>query len=236
MTTTPGTVYALRNLLGTPKHIIPFYLADNSGIGTLSRPESSVRPEHRIIYLQHHAAHIYLSGLSLAEMNQRYLSTLGRNLSARSIGEEWIELPDLYEFLQHEVFRAAVEAMCGSFVLSLNPTLVEDFWNYDASIPSLVKGYPRWLAFNAHKARDKMLKSVKRWHGFANQFADCTKTGPNDPEWDPCWGSKLVKARQSYCLATGVMDADAIASEDLGLMFAYVLFIKVKDDSNSASI
>lgn len=220
MTTTPGAIFALTRLLGTPKYIIPFYLADDSGIGIDPRPGSRVEPQNRVIYHQQRNAHRFLSGSSLKEMNRRYLDTLQRNLLDLKIPDTWIELPDLYSFIQREVFRASVEAMCGSYILSLNPTLIEDFWTWDANVPTLIRAYPRWLAPTAYRARDKMLGHVKRWHAFAKANSDWTKFGPNDPEWDPFWGSKLVKARQTSCLETKVMDADTIASEDLGLIFA----------------
>ena len=218
----PGILIALKNILGTPKHVIPFYAADDSGVGRHPQPGSSVSPEHRISYFQHKAAHKYLTGRQLVSINERYMSILQRNISNGNIGYDWVEVPDLYAFLQVEVFRAAVESMFGTWILSLNPTLVKDFWEFDRNVPLLYKGVPRWLCPSAYKARDRLISGIKEWHKFAHEHSDCTKVGPEDPDWDPYWGCKLLKARQEYCLQMGVMDADAIAAEDLGLLFAYV--------------
>jgi hypothetical protein len=77
------------------------------------------------------------------------------------LGTEWVELPDLWLFIRTLVFHASTEAICGSFLLSLNPTLTEDFWAFDHNIPTLLKGIPRWLAPGAHKSREKMLIAIK---------------------------------------------------------------------------
>lgn len=119
-----------------------------------------------------------------------------------------------------EVSRAVIESMCGTYILSLNPSLISDFWEFDRRVPLLYKGFPRWLCPSVYKARKRMLVSIKKWHKYGHEHSDCTKIGPADPDWDPYWGSKLVRARQEYGLRMGTLDADALAAEDLGLLFA----------------
>jgi hypothetical protein len=149
------------------------------------------------------------------------MDILSRNMSNDTrLGTEWVELPNLWLFIRTLVFRASTEAICGSFLLSLNPTLTEDFWVFDHNIPTLPKGIPRWLAPGDHKSREKMLIAIKKWHSFANSHSDGYKTGPNDQEWDPYFGSKYVKARQKFSYEIGVMDDDCRGSEDLGFLFA----------------
>lgn len=84
----PGLLIALNNILGTPKHIVPFYAADDSGVGLRPHPGSQVDPGYRIGYFQHKAAHKYLTGHDLKSMSDRYLMILQRNLSQLSIGNE----------------------------------------------------------------------------------------------------------------------------------------------------
>lgn len=149
------------------------------------------------------------------------MDILSRNvLIDSSIGSEWMELPDLWVFIRNLVFVTSTETLCGSFILSLNPTLNEDFWAYDQSVPTLLKGLPRFLAPGAYKRRDKMLNSIKKWHKFANEQCNIFKTELDQPEWDSYFGSKFVKARQRFLSEIEVMDADGLASEDLGLLFA----------------
>ena len=133
---------------------------------------------------------------------------------------EWIEFEDLYHFIREFMFSAAVESLCGTAILGINPTLTEDFWSFEDSVPTLFKQVPYWLAPRAHKARDKMLETVKKWHALANEYSDFNKLATEDPDWDPYFGSKYVKARQKLMQETGVIDADGRASEDTGLLFA----------------
>ncbi|OCL10073.1 cytochrome P450 [Glonium stellatum] len=208
------------------------------------RKGSTTRQEDRIHFWQASTAQKYLSGQTLLQISERYLRILTRNLDTLDIQNEWVGLPDLYNFLQMEVSRAAIESMMGSKILELNPTLVEDFWNFDSNVPNYIRGFPRWIIPSAYKARDRLLASVKKWHAYAHEHSDCSKLGPDDPEWDPYFGTKLVKARQNYALKMKPMDADARASEDMGLLFAananavpsifWYLFETLKDSSLGA--
>lgn len=220
MSTKPGMLIALKNIFGTPPKTIPFYAADDSGMNSRPYPGSKCKPEHRIIYFQQKAAHKHLSGPALLRMADRYMDTLAKQFSRLDLDHEWVEMPDLYHFLQMQIGRAAVEAMCGEYILRLNPTLVEDFWAFDRSVGTLLKGLPRWMCPREYAARDKLLASVKKWHAFAHQHSDCTKTDADDADWDPYFGHKIVKERQKYAMKMDAMDADACASEDMGLIFA----------------
>lgn len=220
MSTKPGMLIALKNIFGTPTRVIPFYAADDSGMSSRPYEGSKCKPEHRIIYFQQKAAHKHLSGPGLIKMADRYMTTLAKQFSQLNIDHEWVEMPDLYHFLQMQIARASIEAMCGEYILRLNPTLVEDFWAFDRSVGTLLKGLPRWMCSREYGARDKLLASVKKWHAFAHQRTDCNKTGAGDPDWEPYFGHKLVKERQKYSLKMDAMDADARASEDMGLIFA----------------
>lgn len=216
-----GRVIAMRNVFGTPNEVIPLYIGDDSGPFLKPNPGCQVQPENRIRFFHTKNAHKYLAGSNGIRLGELYMEILSRNISAdASIGFDWIQLPDLYLFIQNLVFRAGSESLCGSSILSLNPTLAEDFWEFEQSIPTLLKGFPRWLCPGAYRRRDKVLNMIKKWHKFANEKSDFTKTGFNDPEWDEYFGSKYVKGRQSFLHEIDIMNADGRASEDLGLLFA----------------
>lgn len=220
MGTKAGVLLALKNLFGTPTHVIPFYVADNSGVNAVPLPGSNVRTEHRVTYHQTRAATKHLSGSGLVQMTERFLKVLERRVHESSIDSEWTDLPDLYRFLQSEVFRAAVEAMCGSYLLPQSPTFVEDFWEFVTYVPWLSTGLPRWIFPKPYQVRDRLHNAIRNWHRLAHKHSDCTKTGADDPEWEPYFGSKLMRARQEYSMGMDFMNADALAAEDLGLIFA----------------
>lgn len=212
---------AMRYIFGTPENVLPLYVEDNSGQLVKPWPGSQVRPENRIRYFHTKTAHQHIAGANGIKLGDLYMQTLSRNLSAcNSVGTEWVEFSDMYHFIQHLVFPAAVESLCGSSILSLNPTFTEDFWAFDRSIPVLLKGPPRWLRPGAYKSREKVLAMVKKWHAFANEHSNCSRTDREDPEWDSYFGSKYVRARQRILRGIEAMNADGRASEDLGFLFA----------------
>ena len=220
MSTKPGMIIALRNIFGTSPKTISFYASDDTGMSTKPYPGSTCRVEHRIIYYQQNAAHQHLTGPGLLSMAERYMKVLAEQLSDLKLGEDWTDFADLYEFLQIQVAKASIEAMCGKHILRLNPTFIEDFWAFDRSVGTLLKGLPRWLCPRQYSARDKILSGIKKWHAFAHMHSDCNRTASNDPDWEPFFGHKLVRERQKYSMKMDAMDADARASEDLGLIFA----------------
>ena len=67
----------------------------------------------------------------------------------------------------------------------------------------------------------------------AHEHSNCTKISVNDPEWELYFGSKLVRARQEYSAGLEPMNADALAAEDLGLLFAYDRTVPYHTQQNS---
>ncbi|KAI0404662.1 cytochrome P450 [Xylaria palmicola] len=215
----PVTIYVLDHLLGASRKILSFYDADDSGLAAKARVGSNVRPEDRVYYFQIRTAHKYLSGQHLQALNERFMATLDRDFEAMNIGEDWVEYPDLYRFLQLTVTHSSIETVFGSKLLELNPTFVEDFWEFEANAPKLLHAMPRFLIPLAFRVRDKLLRSFVKWHAHANSHFNCTITNSEEPDWEPNFGSRLIRRRQDALLKMGPMDAEARASEDLGLMF-----------------
>ena len=149
-----------------------------------------------------------------------------------NIGDDWVEYPDLYRFLQLTVTRSSIETVFGSRLLELNPSFVEDFWDFEFNAPGFLHAIPRWLMPRAYRVRDRLINSFVKWHASANSHFDCSKNGPDDLEWEPNFGSKLIRTRQDGLLRMGPMDAEARASEDLGLMFGYVTKIRLLDNTS----
>ncbi|RYP80356.1 hypothetical protein DL769_002505 [Monosporascus sp. CRB-8-3] len=214
----PGAVFSVKYFLGTPSESIPLYEADDSGMASRPKKESSTRQEDRIHYHQHHAAQKYLAAQHLPPLSQRFIATLARNLEV--ISNNWLEHPDLYSFLQQHVGAAGIEALMGSEILRLHPTLLDEYEIFERSIPKFARCLPRWLLPKEYKNRDRLLDAFKKWHIHGHANSDCSRLAPGDPEWDPYFGSKLMKARQDYASRMKAMNAGACASEDLGLMFA----------------
>ncbi|KAL8686373.1 MAG: hypothetical protein Q9224_005465 [Gallowayella concinna] len=109
--------------------------------------------------------------------------------------------------------------MCGSSILALHPSFVDDLWAYDSGIPDLVKGLPRWWASGSYSKRDHILRSIKSWHVHARENFDASQIGP-DGDWDPVFGSRFMRERQDIFPQMDGMDDDAMAASDLGAIWA----------------
>ena len=218
-----ASAWGLRQILGMPARAALTYSQDDSGVLARPSPGAEVAPTRRAKHVDWNAAHQYLTGENGVKSGTQYAHILRRNLSIKTrYGAGWVELPNLYFFLRTLVFPAAAEALCGKALLDLNPTFTANFWEYDGNVPKFLQGWPRWLRPGMYRNRDKMLRSIRKWHEHAHAHSDCTRLGPADPEWDEYFGSKYIRARHSAWLELDVFreDLDARASSDLGLMFA----------------
>ena len=220
LTNKPSMILALRNLFGVPIRALKYYEADDSG--TMPKPAvgSNIRPEDRIFFHQHHSAHKYLTGHALNLMTERLIDNFERQVLMADLGHDWTTMPNFWLFFRSMMFEASIEALFGKHMLSLNPELREDFWEFDRHGLSILKGLPPWTNPSGYGARKRAISAVKKWHQFASEHVDATKVSADDPEWEPYWGAKVFKARQQYMGEMHFLDQDAKASEDLGFMFA----------------
>lgn len=204
--------------LGASKGAVAFYAADDSGVAATPVPGSNVNPQDRIFHIKHKMVNTYLSGQSLTGITMRFQENLAKLIKEdKSICNDWVELPDLQKYVEHLVMSAAVQSMFGTYILSLNPTLIEDFFAWSAKIGTLFLAIPPWLDPNAYRLRSKVLNAIKRWQKYAHEHFDCNK---EDIEWEPYFGSKFSRARQTQFLKWEQMDAASRAAEDLGIMWA----------------
>lgn len=209
---------AVSNMFGMPAKAKEFLASDDSGLNSKPHPTSNIRPEHRVDYLTHNALAKFLSGPGLDPFVSRFKNNIMRRFADQDIGSEWIEMPDLYSFLKVQIFTASVEAMCGSYILSLNPTFCKDFWRFDAGLPNLAKGYPQWLIPATYQARNKCLAHVKKWHLFLRE-SKCIEESGDHGSFDAKLGAGIMRHRQKLYSKMDAIDADAMASEDLGMLW-----------------
>lgn len=209
---------AVSNMFGMPAKAQDFLAADDSGLNSKPHPTSNVKPEHRIDYLTHAAILRFLSGPGLKPLVSRFKEMIMGQFASQDIFSEWVEMPDLYSFLKVQIFNASVEAMCGSHILLLNPTFCEDFWKFDAGLSNLAKGYPWWLIPSAYQARNRCLAHVKKWHLFLRENSSREESEDYD-SFDPKLGAGLMRYRQKMWSKMEAIDAGAMASEDLGMLW-----------------
>lgn len=215
----------MEKMFGTPQHVMAMYRNDVSGISPTPIPGTNVPEHQRIWHTQHASSAKFLVGDSLRGLGARYVSSLSESLATVDPDDpvdsgEWVDMADFFPWWRRRIFTAATTALFGPHLIRLNPTLEADFWEFIDVIPMLGKSYPRWLVPRAYVARDKMIAAMKKWHAFAREHSDYRDCGSDAPRWDEYWGSVWLKARQRWGQDTGIMDDDALASEDLGLLMA----------------
>lgn len=130
-------------------------------------------------------------------------------------------MPGLYGFIKTQIFNASIEAMCGLYILTLNLTFCDDFWKFDEGLSDLAKSYPRWWIPTMYGARDRCLAHVKRWHEFLREHSQGIESGINDG-YDPKFGAAIMRYRQNLYSKMEAIDIDAMAFEDLGMLWGYV--------------
>ena len=212
------TCFAVEYLFKTPKQAMKMYRTDDSGINPQSHPCSKVPSKDRFYYQSRKALLGFFSGPTSKNIANRFLDSLRKQISLQEIGDDWLEYPDLYSFTQDLLFRPALEAMCGPVLMQQNATFVEDFWQFHSDVLYFVKGCPRWLAPKVWANRDRLLADVRRWHIYSQK--NFRESDIEADGHDRFYGSPLVRSRQDYLSQIDLFDADAIASQDLGLIWA----------------
>lgn len=216
-------VQVLVNAFGVNKSDVPFYLADDTGIGHQPFPQSNqISPEHRIFHLVYQSVHDGLSGDRLEEMQRQFINNFSAQLARAEVddGGAWTDIPDMYgTLIRRMCFTASTTSLCGSRIFEALPNLETEFWEFDSHLPSLFREVPQFLAPAAYAARNKMKANIKRWHEVAHEGYDIS-SGETDPRnWEENFGSKLMRARHAF-FAKMPLGKDTIAADDLGLVWA----------------
>ena len=91
----------------------------------------------------HKATVDFLARTHLVSSARSFQTALRKRIESMPIGDDWVEFPDLFAFLRPHISHATVEAMCGSHFLSMFPNFVDDFLDFNHSMPKLLQGWPR---------------------------------------------------------------------------------------------
>ncbi|KAH8886632.1 cytochrome P450 [Thozetella sp. PMI_491] len=182
------------------------------------KPRKEVEIEQQI----HTAMQTLLAGPGLEVLADRYQEEVARQaLSSKQVsdGDGWTEIPDLCAFVEKHVLEGATRALYGPHLLELNPSLADDFWDFNSRVKSMFMGVPKWMNPSAVRARDKMTANVRRWQRFAAKECDINEI-PDDVEWEPYYGSKFTRVRQQLLTKRNIMDERARAAENLAFIWA----------------
>ncbi|KAL9583838.1 MAG: hypothetical protein Q9203_004909 [Teloschistes exilis] len=219
LTAKAGHIVGLYTILDTPKKSLPFYQADNSGIGKEPLPHSSVPPEHRVWHLTHQPIVNCLSGSNLTLFINKFQDCLSKRIDQYPCTTDWSELPDLFSFVYHEVIHVQLEVLCGTFFLEQNPEFVQDFARFNHSMTYLKMGLPSWMTPRSAAFRRVCLDSIKKWHE-ALKLHDPNRLVDTGEINNSRFGNDIMRSRRRIMAKMDVMDVDTAASADLGMLWA----------------
>lgn len=205
LTSTNGINIALSNMFGTPKSDMKFFEADDSGITHDPFPHTSTRPQDRVFYLMHKATVDSLAGSHLVSSAQSFQTALAKKIEDLPISDDWVEFPDLFNFLRPIISCATIEAMCGSYFVTQYPKFTKYFWQFNADMPKLLQGWPKWLMPGAWVARDRCIETMKKWR----------KTSSDDN----FNGNAMIPQRWSYFSEMKGLSEHGVACSDLGILW-----------------
>lgn len=191
----------LGQLLGTPKENIKFFKNDNG-----------VTDHKQITHMRKHVTGSPLIALS-KKVYERLKCNIDNVFAQR--GNDWMDIPDLFLFVQHHVTLATTETLMGTSIVSHQPDLIDDLWKFMDRTNEMVMQLPYFVIPKAYDARSRLLANLKRWD---RESGDTSAKGSADPIWDPIAGSGLLQERQEMYKQIPTFDEDARSSQTLGLI------------------
>ncbi|KAI0596336.1 cytochrome P450 [Biscogniauxia sp. FL1348] len=219
-TSIPFVKFALGYAFGLPAKALSLYDKDDSGGGHVPHAGSTVEARNRIDYRVHESLARFLEGKGQRPFWNRFAGNITQQLYGlyNRIGSDWEYHADLMKMVGDETAVSILDALCGPYLLGLNPHFLQDYWEFDRNLQTYLQGVPWFLAPRAYAARKRVLDAVKVWQQHArDHYHDSSRGDDGD---DPFWGSSFFRERQAMFLEMDGFDYAAIASEDFGAIWA----------------
>ncbi|KAI1759270.1 cytochrome P450 [Hypoxylon sp. FL1150] len=219
-TSIPFVKFALGHAFGLPAKALSLFDKDDSGGGSVPHPGSRVEARNRIDYNVHQSLIRFLEGKGLPPFWNRFADNVTKQLHSLHdrVGSDWDYHADLMKVVGDEATTSIINALCGPYLLSLNPSFLQDYWDFDRNLQTYLQGIPWFLAPKAYAARKRVLDAVKIWQQHArDHYSDAAMGADGD---DPFWGGSFFRERQNMFLEMDGFDYAAIASQDFGAIWA----------------
>ncbi|KAI0105052.1 cytochrome P450 [Nemania sp. FL0031] len=219
-TSIPFVKFALGHAFGLPSKALSLFDKDDSGGSHVPHPGSTIEARNRIDYRVHESLTRFLEGKGLSPFWNRFADNIMQRLHAMHdrTGSDWDYHDDLMKVVGDEATVSILNALCGPYLLALNPDFLESFWNFDRNLQTYLQGLPWFLAPRAYADRKRALNAVKAWQQHArDHFTESAIDAGGD---DPFWGCSFFRERQKMFLEMDGFDYAAIASQDFGAIWA----------------
>ena len=171
----------------------------------------------------------FMSGRSAADLSRRFESNLFARVATRRqfMTAEGFVVGDFFDFFVEEVLGAFLEALCGRGLLGMNPRFLGDFWTFCSSVPTFMKGVPKWWDREAYRAQEEVIQAVGRWQEWAWQNSGGAGVGgqvgfggeERNDGGDAFWGSRFFRERYEWFVRELGFSPRDNASMETGFLF-----------------
>lgn len=202
--------FVARNLFGMPIPASESFLRDKSGYSSTPAKGSNMEARNRICYRDRQILMNMLQGSELSVLMERFTLGVTQRIQNLPIGEEWVEMPDLFDFFATHITPSVIECFCGEELTKVfDPCFVQRFWEFDHHTPVLSKHLPRWMFKSSYKARDSVLQSLVRWRTWMLRI----------PEEREIAGMSRPFRDKLQLLDVDGWSIEAVAASDLGFIW-----------------
>ena len=223
----PCLLTALVRFFGLPagdrkkfkEQMIPPRAAGGANAAIATDPSRYIMEKHRSDF------RVYLQGGNLGAILSRITDAFAASISSdprisAAADAEWVELPDLHDFMARRVFGAVTDVVFDEAFARVCPTLYEDFWAFYEVLPLLLLGIPRWMLPSIWAARDKMHHNFIVWRrwceaqtpGGAAGAPAGDGGGGGDDIFDPVWGTAMTRRLSKIYEGLGFSDKGVAAA------------------------
>jgi hypothetical protein len=217
LSSSANSYWPLKTLFGMAEKSARRYLDENSVFEAKDSYDN-------IGQINHHIIAKFLTGPGLSRLWMRYEKELEHYFTqvSKTGNTDWLECEDFTDLFAIDFTILSLRALIGPTLLQLDPDFPRRFREYSYALPQLLRGVPRWWSPESYRVRDSLVTSVKRWHEVARARFTPESISPDGDE-DPHWGCSFFRKRQQVLGELYNSDYDALASEDFGFIYGYVL-------------
>lgn len=190
-------------LMGSPQEAIDHYKSD----------------EGNTDYIQTTHIRQHTTGSNLVNLDRRLFGILRRSVEQAlppTSGSAWMDIADIYAFVEHHVTHAIAETILGSAIVESYPGLVSDLWIHIENTDNFFTGLPRFLIPKAYAARDRLLENITQ---YSKKSESLRHQGAVDMNWDAVAGSALLQEREKLYGEMPGHDEHGRAAQTLGLLY-----------------
>lgn len=135
-TSIPFVEFALGYAFGLPAMALSLYDKDDSGGGHIPHHRSAVEARNRIDYHVLQSLNKFLEGKVLLPFWNRFKDNIAQEFHGLHdrVGSDWDYHADLMKAVGDEAAVSIFNALCGLYLLGLNPHFLQDYWGFDRNL------------------------------------------------------------------------------------------------------